>query len=69
MLAKVVDEPDLIRDDRGVVHNSNVSAHRAYIAKRNAAIANEKRIEKLEIANLELSQKLDLILQLLKDKK
>lgn len=69
MLAKVLGEPDLFRDENGVIHNKNTDDFRAYIARRNTAQETKKRIDNLEKQNAELNDKLDLILQMLRDKK
>lgn len=47
---KVVDEPDLVRkaDNPAVISNSNVDAHRAFIARRQAALDTKTRLESLE---------------------
>ena len=66
---KVTGEPDLIKDQNGVVQNNNSNDYHAYVAKRNAVLHNSKRIEKLEQDNSEIKETLSEILKLLRASK
>lgn len=65
---KVIGEPDLMRDDNGVLHNVNTNDYRSYIAKRNAALEDKQRIDRLEKETTEIKETLSAILQILRDK-
>ena len=65
MLARVKDEPDLVRTPTGAIQNTNVDEYRSFIAKRKAALDTTARIDSLERENKEINQKLDMILKLL----
>jgi uncharacterized protein (UPF0335 family) len=66
---KVTGEPHLIKDNIGIVQNNNNTEYQAYIAKRNAALQNSARIERLEQENSEIKEALSEILKLLKASK
>lgn len=66
---RVVGEPNLVRDEQGVLHNVNIQDYRSFITQRQNALDNKRRIENLEMTQKDMSNKLDLILQLLKDNK
>jgi hypothetical protein len=65
MLAKVIEEPDLVRDANGVIHNNNTDAYREYMVRRQLAL--ETLEQKQRITDLE--NKIDRILRLLEEKK
>lgn len=67
MFQKVEGEPDLVRDDSGIIRNMNHNDYRAFIIKRAAALENKNRLDKIESDNKEIKQTLDLILKLLKE--
>lgn len=65
---KVEGEPDLIRDETGTIQNNNQDAYRVYIARRDAATANVRRIEQLEQDTSEIKQSMSEILAILRNK-
>jgi hypothetical protein len=68
-MLRVKDEPDLVRTQSGAIQNVNNDGYRTFIMKRRAALETKERLEKLEKENKCINDKLDAILQLLKDKK
>lgn len=67
-MIRVMGEPDLARDENGVIHNTNQGDFHSFLAKRQAALRNKERIDKLEKDTAEIKDTLSLILQMLKEK-
>ena len=63
---KVKDEPDLVRDPKGIIQNVNTSAYRDYIARRELINKDRERITALEKDNAEIKDSLATIIKLLK---
>lgn len=65
-MIKVKDEPDLMRDNKGVIQNVNTNAYREYIHKRDIIIKDRERISALEKDTREIKDSLAQIIKLLK---
>jgi hypothetical protein len=69
-MIKVIDEPSLVRQDNtGIIHNTDQDQYREYIAKRNAKLKMESRLNALEADNAEVKSMLTSILSLLQERK
>lgn len=65
-MIKVKDEPDLARDSKGVIQNTNTSAYHDYITRRNLMNKDRDRIAALEKDTAEIKGSLAQIIKLLK---
>lgn len=66
-IEKIIDNPDLIRDSKGVIHNTNEDDFHKFIAQRELKQREIERIESLEKDVSEIKSGLNLILKLLQD--
>ena len=66
-IARVVDEPDLVRDANGIIQNINEDDFHKFIAQRQLKEQELKRINDLETDVAEIKSSLNLILKLLQD--
>lgn len=69
MYARVDGQPDLVRDEDGVIQNVNQDEFQAYINRRKAVMESRGRIDMLEREVGEIKNNIDLILKLLQDRK
>lgn len=67
IMARVVDEPDLVRDSNGIIQNVNEDDFHRFIAQRQQKEQELNRIQKLESDVSEMKSNLNLILKLLQD--
>lgn len=67
-MIKVKDEPDLVRQSNGSIHNKNNAAYNSFITKRQAIIDDKTRLDNIEKDNAEIKQTLSIILELLQRK-
>lgn len=68
-MIKVKDEPDLARDDKGIIQNVNTSAYHDFISRRNKINQDRDRITKLEQDTEEIKGSIAQILKLLMESK
>lgn len=64
-MIKVANEPDLARDHKGIIHNTNRDEYNLYMDRKKAILRDRQRIERLEMDNAEIKESLAIILQLL----